>query len=493
MTTEIAAPAHATLSPSGASRWMRCAPSLAMSVGVQDQSSVFADEGTAAHFLASECLEQGLAAVHFADQMITVWSDAVSHGRGTNWYERDTIPGTATIRHFGVDDEMAQNVQIYIDAIHSRMESFRLRGAVSVELLVEVRVEFSAFVKHPDQFGTSDVVLLIEWPDGGMQIDVNDLKYGRGVVVHAATFDLPPGIVDDDEGLKYVLNDCGAGNEQMMIYALGAYDQFSALGNYTVASWCIHQPRLGHVSEAECAIEALLAWATDVLAPAAERSLMYLESRGVPFSASDFTPGEKQCLFCKAKGTCAAAASHVFEAISADFTTLDEPIEPKIVDGVAQLGHLTAPQLGEVMTLVDFVEGWCTAVRAKTEAELLAGRAVPGFKLVQGKQGNRAWSDEEGATKMLKSFRLKQGQMFDYKLISPTSAEKLAPKPPKKGAAPAPADTPLSAKQWEKLQALISRAAGKPSVAPDSDKRDALVLTAPEAAFSNLDTGEDMA
>lgn len=485
---------HATLSPSGASGWMRCAPKLAMEFGLPDQSSDFTDEGTAAHFLGSEALEQGKNTASWLGGTIVVWSDAASHKRGTNWYGKDEIPKSATRREYEVDHEMAGFVQNYVDAIHARIEHFKLRGAVAVDMLVEVKVEFSEFVGFPDQFGTSDVVLLIEWPDGTMQIDVNDLKFGRGVRVDAADFELLA-----DGTCETILHDLKRGNEQMMIYALGAYDQFQALGEYTRASWCIHQPRLGHVSEAEAVIEDLLAWAAEHLRPAAERAMMYLESRDVKMSPSDFSPGEKQCMFCKAKGSCKAAAAHVFETIVGDFVDLDTEdelaasIAGRLEGTVERIGHLSNAQVGGLLAQVDFIEDWCKAVRAKTESELLAARPVPGYKLVQGKQGkqgNRAWSDEDNAAKMLKSFRLKQDQIYDYKLISPTSAEKLAPRKLKKGEIEAPA-TPLSAKQWEKLQAFIKRADGKPSVAPESDPRPALVLAPPEDAFTNLDSVED--
>jgi len=114
------------------------------------------------------------------------------------------------------------------------------------------------------------------------------------------------------------------------------------------------------------------------------------------------------------------------------------------------------------MKATDLIEGWCKAVRAKVESELFAGHQVPGYKLVDGRQGARSWADENEAEKLLKSFRLKEAQMYDFKLISPTTAEKVL-----KVASP---------KRWTKAQALISRSDGKPSVAPESDKRPALVV-----------------
>lgn len=85
---------------------------------------------------------------------------------------------------------------------------------------------------------------------------------------------------------------------------------------------------------------------------------------------------------------------------------------------------------------------------------------MPGFKLVTGKQGNRVWSDDALAEEMLKSFRLKQEQMYSQKVISPTQAEKLLKK-----------DSP---RRWTKVEALITRAEGKSTIAPESDPRPAL-------------------
>ena len=65
------------------------------------------------------------------------------------------------------------------------------------------------------------------------------------------------------------------------------------------------------------------------------------------------------------------------------------------------------------------------AIRAQAAQELEAGRAVPGWKLVEGRAGNRAWTNAE-AEAVLKAMRVKHEQMYDYKLISPTTAEKLA-------------------------------------------------------------------
>jgi hypothetical protein len=50
---------HAIFSPSGFKALMLCPAKPAMERGLPDASSDYADEGTAAHFLAAYCLERG--------------------------------------------------------------------------------------------------------------------------------------------------------------------------------------------------------------------------------------------------------------------------------------------------------------------------------------------------------------------------------------------------------------------------------------------------
>lgn len=394
---------HAKLSPSGAHRWMACAGSLALEVNEPDTSSKFADEGTLAHAFAAMCLTTGKNPDHFAFGYVFEYVD---HG----------VAKSATI-----SDDMRGFVQVYLDAIRQYAESN--------ELLVEQRLEFSSYVDVPGQFGTSDAVILTN-----DEIQVHDLKYGMGVKVDA-----------DD-------------NEQLMLYALGALDSFGALGDYKRIRMVIHQPRLAHLSEWDCTVDELLAFAARAKARA-YHAMQVLNNEKPGAIVHHLTPGEKQCRFCKAKATCPALSKMIVDTIGAEFEDLTK-VTPTIASDLVEKADAS---LSTKMQAIDVIENWCKAVRGKVESELLAGRDVAGYKLVQGKQGNRAWSDETAAETLLKSFRLKQEEMYTFKLISPTTAEKVLAE--------------ASPKRWTKAQVLISRADGKPSVAPVADKRPALVIT----------------
>lgn len=426
---------------------MVCAGSLALEAKLPDTSSKFADEGTAAHAVAAHCLEDEFDASY----LIGTDFAYVDHG----------VPKSIV-----VTKEMAGFVQVYLDSIR--------RFASGNEMLVEQRLEFSVYVEVPDQFGTSDVVILT-----ADEIQVHDLKYGMGVKVDAEN------------------------NEQLMLYALGALDTFGALGDYKQIRMVIHQPRLQHLSEWSCTVDELLAFA-DRAKVAAQKAIHIVDTSG-PF----LVPGDKQCRFCKAKATCPALTKHVLDTIAGDFVDLTKgeiaitplqvtalvaqaygvkpkavefetevadgaaptsrfvikkpTLEPTLIEAEAAVATAEDTQLATLMTATDMIESWCKAVRAEVERRLLAGTVVPGYKLVQGKQGNRAWGDETIAEALLKSFRLKQEEMYDFKLISPTTAEKLL--------------SEASPKRWVKATALITRSDGKPSVAPASDKRPALVIT----------------
>lgn len=180
-------------------------------------------------------------------------------------------------------------------------------------------------------------------------------------------------------------------------------------------------------------------------------------------------PGEKQCRFCKAKANCPALRAEVTEIVGgSDAASVDEFAQflPDVPD--AQTGD---NYLSIAMAKVGLVEDWCKAVRAEVERRLLAGKAVDGWKLVEGRRGNRSWSDDAAVETLLKSFRLRQEEMYDYKLINPTKAEKLLKDSPKR---------------WAKLEELIARSEGKPSVAPATDRRPELVVDPVSEDFRDL-------
>lgn len=391
---------------------MRCPGSLALEAAFPNDSSEFAAEGTAAHTLAALALDQGNDAAAYLGRVIE-----------------------ADGRDFTVDEEMASHVQTYIDAVRA--------AAQGGELLIEQRVEFSDHIGVPESFGTSDAVILLE-----REIQVHDLKFGRGVRVEAEE------------------------NEQLMLYALGALNEFGMLGDFESVRMVIHQPRLDHVSEWACSVVDLLNFAQKA-AMQASWAIACIE-QGVD-EAEDLAPGDKQCRFCKAKATCPALTAQVLDTVADDFVDQTRDIGQQLGTCTDRVTNSDGAHLARMMPHLDLIESWCKAVRAEVERRLLAGEPVAGYKLVEGRRGARQWANQEEAEQALKTMRLKLEQMYDLKLISPTTAEKLH----KAG--------DIGPRQWPRLQQLITQADGKPSVAPESDKRPAIVITATADEFDAVE------
>lgn len=465
--TVIAEGVHALFSASGYDGWGQCAPKLAVSRGVLDTPSRYAAEGTVAHEIGATCLKDEFDAAYFIGRTFT--ADGFD---------------------FVVDQDMADAVQIYVDAIRQRIADFYTRGAVNVTLLVEVRVDYSRYIGQPDSFGTSDVVLLVEWPNDVFQIDVNDLKFGKGVPVYASY--VAEAAVCDEVG-NVVTPTVRRGNGQMMLYALGALDQYSLIGEATLFSMAIHQPRIYHYDEYECDLGELMTFADEAKA-AAERAMIWIATDPgnkdwvIPIAA--FTPGEKQCRWCRVGGSCKARTVKNLQTIAGDFDDLDaianDKPYPGLIEGVKTnvalstktVKFVSAPHLNALWPSLDEIDNWTKAVRGEIEKRALAGEMFTTCKLARGRKGNRGFSDASEAERVMKSFRLKTDQMYTYSLIGVPAAEKLLKDQPKR---------------WAKLLPLIGQAEGKISVVDFGDKREAIVITPAADDFEVLDDTGDLA
>lgn len=432
--------AHAKRSPSGAKKRKLCAGSVVLEAGRQDRPSRYAAEGTVAHSVMELCLEPCTRGEHEA-------LDA--EGFIGRVFSADGF-------EFEVDSEMADKVNEFV--AHVLMHVDPAAGDI---LLVEQQVPIGQITGEEDATGTADVVGITE---GGTKLVVLDLKYGRGVRVCASNADGP--------------------NEQLCYYGLGALEEQSLFHDIQFVTLGIGQPRLDHFDTVELTVEELREQERRLRGIERRCDSAEADAKAVFFADRYLSPGEEQCKFCKAKAICPALRGEVLDlvgtgqAVAEDFSDLEVASKDDVAF-VAEMHDDKGGWLGNLMAKLPLVESWISAVRAEAEAELFAGRPVAGFKLVQGKQGNRAWKDTVEATAVLKAARLKVDQMFDQKLKSPTAMEKVLKDKPK---------------VWAKLADHITRSPGQPSVAPESDKRPALDLTAATDDFADLggDDGSDL-
>lgn len=402
---------HAVLSPSSADRWMLCPGSVALSKGLPDTPSAYADEGTAAHFLMSEAMLIGIPALTFIGDAIAVASD------GARWAAYKDVREYPL---FTVDEDMARHVQNALDHVAAL-------AVGATEVMSEQVLSIEHLTGEEGATGTSDVVII-----GEDEIIIADLKYGMGNRVDAKD------------------------NRQLMIYALAAVKEHALIPRrFDSVRLVILQPRLNHVSEWVLPVGDLMRFA-ETVKERAFHALALIDSEKPEALIHHLKPGDSQCKWCRAKAICPALDTFVEKTTGCDFEDLTETPAPTV--------EISTDSLAAKLQAVGLIEDWCKAIRAEAEARLFSGQEVPGFKLVQGKKGNRAWSNVEEAEALLKKMRVQHDKMYDYKLISPTTAEKLAK-----------AEI-IGPRQWPKVAELIAQAPGKPSVAPVSDPRPALEI-----------------
>lgn len=479
--------AHALLSPSGMPAAIRCLAKPHRERGLPDQSSSFADEGTAAHFLMEQCLENQVEAKHYIGNSIKV------EGGKTEFHTAGQYP---------VGRDMVHEIQKALDYIHAVADGamiypeqklsiahitgeywHKVTGAVCFLHEDGKYIDFDTGQEYLEDevdpaTGTTDV-----WIIKGKVAHCLDLKYGMSVQVFAAD------------------------NEQQEMYTDAALQEFDLLGEVEHVHLHIVQPRMNHFDEAELTREEL----------DAKIELIRQASKKIAFTPGDelpATPGEKQCRFCKKSATCDERTDHTLQLIVGEFVDLDKgfvkvempqaekllaqsfgvkpaaisfvpevyaseehqdaffqvkkpSIRPSLEAATDALATADDERLATLMDAADMIEGFAKAVRAETERRLLAGKFTDArYKLVEGRMGNREFEDEDAAEAEMKAMRLKVDEMYNKKLISAPQAEKLLKE--------------SNPRKWAKLQKMIVQRQGKPSVAPASDKRPALSMAIAE-------------
>ena len=377
--------------------------------------------------LGSVRMEQGIEDVE---------SEYATEGTQAHRIASEYLSSGAASDLFGFDDDDLRYILNYTDKIKELSKGHTL--------LVEQKVPLGHVTLEKDAEGTSDAVILYR---DGETLAVDDFKFGMGVKIYARK------------------------NRQMMLYALGALHKYEVLGTWKRIIMRIHQPRLEHFDEWECTREELEEFADEVRFRA-QFVWRLLRGEVKLRPAEDLVPTEKGCMWCKAKATCPALAAHTMSLLADDFEAADQVPTNQTTNIVARIETIDNDKLAWFMQNLGLVEDWVKAVRGRVESELLAGRAVPGFKIVQGKKGNRKWQDETIVEQTLKTWHLKKAAIYKTKILSVAEAEKVFKKNPER---------------WAKLQELITQSEGQPSVAPFTDPRPALELGAREDDFEAVE------
>lgn len=254
----------------------------------------------------------------------------------------------------------------------------------------------------PEGFGTGDCIII----SAGV-LEIIDMKYGKGVLVSATE------------------------NKQMMLYALGAVDEFDYLYGVDKVRMTIFQPRLENFSSYEISTSDLLAWGENELKPKAQ---LAFDGDG------EFVAGS-HCQFCKVKAQCRALAEFNLELAKHDF---------------AKAELLTDAEISEILERAAAFKSWVNAVEefALTEA-IENGKVWPGYKLVEGRS-NRVYKDQTVITNRLVTAGWPKDKIMEpQELLGITALEKLITK----------------GTFSELLADQVIKPQGKPTLVEESDKR----------------------
>jgi hypothetical protein len=214
---------------------------------------------------------------------------------------------------------------------------------------------------------------------------------------------------------------------------------------------------------------------------------MVIEAAATDDPNAPLVPGDSQCKFCRAKGSCSALAGNVMKEIGVMF----QPVAQTQVLDVAQQAADKDPstmddqQIRQIMEAAPLMRQLLEAVEEEALRRLKSGQSIPGLKLVNGR-GSRSWGlpEAEMAEKLIK-MGVPKSAVYETKLVSPAKAEKLTWEATKAGEK---VRKQLSERQLKTLDNEYTvKLAGKLTVAPESDSRPAVVMDA-APMFSAVET-----
>lgn len=310
------------------------------------------------------------------------------------------------------DPLYAKEMDGFTDAYVDYITSIAYNLPSTPYVAVEKRVDYSPWA--PEGFGTCDCILI----QGG-SMHVCDFKYGKGKAVGSRE------------------------NPQLMLYALGAWNAFRMIYPVRTVTMHIIQPRIDNTSSWEAPLEDLLRWGDEVVKPRALKAFR----------------GEGECVqgkwcddcFCRLSATCRARMEE-------NMALMDEAENPP---GTGEPLMKLPPQLdnkevGALLKRAQFLKAWVNKLEAYAQGEILAGRGVPGWKIVEGRS-NRTILDMDAAYDALHTAGYPEAALYKMQPLPLGDLEKLLDKEHKK-----------------LLEKYIVKPPGKPTLVPEDDKRPAI-------------------
>lgn len=431
---------HAQLSPSKRNRWALCPGSIREEAKYPEQgSNPAAIDGTHSHTLLEHCINLALS-----DPLKEIGQKFADHDG-----------------EFVIDKYRAERVKIAIDYIRDQS----MNGFLIVK--AESKVDPAYLLGRDDLSGTVDVQIL-----ANDILELIDYKDGMGIV-------------------------SAKGNLQLEQYAYGVLAGYKLPVNgaypFSTVRMTIIQPKL-----AMRGMNAISSHDVSVAKLLANMGTIIKQAAATDQPDAPLVPGESQCKFCRAKGSCSALASNVMKEVGIMF----QPVVSNTLD-IAQQSANKEPstmddaQIAQIMEAAPLMRQLLEGVEKEALRRLKAGQSIAGLKLVNGR-GSRAWSltEEEIAARLIK-MGVPKGNVYETKLVSPAKAEKLTWEKTKAGEK---VKMQLSDRQLKTMNTeYVTKLAGALTVAHESDERPAVIMNAAplftkiENAFDKLFSAVDAA
>ena len=335
------------------------------------------------------------------------------------------------------DDKLIQKYEVEAAKFygeHPELNGTFLEMKMILQPYVDYVFEEYAAQVHEDgaaQLMTEERVDLTEYIPGGFGTsDVVILRQGRLHII-----DLKYG-----KGVSVSAED----NPQLKLYALGTLARFDMLYDIEDVVMTIYQPRLDNVSTDTIKAKDLYAWGEEVIKPGAQLAL----SEDAPVHAGDW------CQFCPARYDCKERARDAME--------LQKYLGQMV---------LSPEEIAEILGKIDRLTKFAEDIKDSALTKALDGEEIPGWKVVEGRSIRKYVGSEEEIVRQCEGAGYDPALLYERKLLTITNMEKL-----------------MGKKQFaEVLGAYVEKPEGKPTLAPESDKRPAITNNSAAEDFADED------
>jgi RecB family exonuclease len=372
-----------------------------------------------------------------------------------------TCPGSVTLIETLADllgtKDVASDPALKGTALHNIAEQLLLGASIEPEHLkwVDAKGDTQVLTMSDVEECVEPYVDQVEAIEGDLHVEVK-VEIAEDVWGTVDACIMAPGkltIIDLKTGHGKV---DAADNTQLLLYALGAFLEYDMLYDFEEIEVCISQGRINHhdsyiysrddIYEFEDQVRA----ATDAIAT----------------ETDNYVTSDKGCQWCEARSHCPALAKQVHDAASGDFR------------------QMTVDALGDSLREVPMMKAWIKGVEDQVKCHLEKGDTIEGYKMVEGRR-TRKWIDQDYAIKYFRNRVNKfQHTLFNFKFMSPAQVEKAL-----KGEG-------VKIRGKVNMDKIVEFGGGQPTVAPEDDKRDALVYgdkaASDFAGIEDEDDDEDM-